>query len=447
MEKNRIHTFHTRLQRLRDSDNRRAIVVALSGGVDSMCLTELLRHYATDFRLVIAHFEHGLRGAESLADAQVVQEYAKSHGIACYVQRGHLSSANPGNFHAFARASRYHFFRQVGADFFSGHPFWIATAHTADDQLERFIIRWLQGRSPALLGSNPQPDVIHLLEEIPKSQLYQFARNHALVWREDSSNNTTYALRNRIRNHLIPLLEKEYSWDTTRGRHVAAEFGALVDSYRNAVEREFRALLTPDGAIDTTQLHALDPYLQRQILVHFLYPYSASIAEGMIDQVLHCTHVGGTSTVTISATHTLYHCYGELSVCQNQASASDPFLPVTIRGCGTFQFGDTSLSLALATHAGRTEKTSIIRLSDEDFPLTLRTRCAGDYLHRTAGRVSLKKFFIDQKIPRDARPHVFLLVDAKGAVRWIAGVGSIPSQLTPTQKEYCIDVTPYHPAD
>lgn len=447
MEQDGISSFHQRLKHLREHDARRAIVIALSGGVDSMCLAELLRQHGTDFQLVIAHFEHGLRGAESFADAQFVRDYAKEHSLPCYVQRGYLSSTDGGNLHATARERRYRFFRQVGADFFHGHPFWIATAHTADDQLEHFMIRWLQGRSPALLGANRQPEVIHLLAESTKAQLYHFAHNQGLAWREDSSNQSNYALRNRIRNHLLPCLEAEYAWSAARGRHVAAEFGKLVDSYHHLVEREFRILVDSAGTLDTTRLTTLDPYLQRQIIIRFLSPYSASMAEGMIDQALHCIRQNGTSTVTISKTHLLHHCYGRLTVRVCQPSASTPIDPVTIHGCGTFPFGDTSLSLALADENRSSVTAACIRLSDGDFPLTLRTRREGDFLRRAAGRITLKKFFINQKVPRDSRAYLLLLVDTHGVIRWIEGLGDVSFATTPTQKEYRIDLIQHHSAD
>ena len=195
------------------------ILVAVSGGADSMALLHTLHGLAKSkrWRLTVAHLEHGIRGKTSREDAAFVRALALRLKIPCVMARvkvPELAKRNGISLEMAARQARYAFLartaRKVGADM-------IATAHTADDQAETLLLKFLRGAgrgglsgiAPATVVSGIR--VIRPLLEVPRSQIEAYLRGQNNIWREDESNTDTVFLRNRVRHELLPLLEREYN--------------------------------------------------------------------------------------------------------------------------------------------------------------------------------------------------------------------------------------------
>jgi tRNA(Ile)-lysidine synthase len=198
-----------------------ALVVAVSGGLDSMVLLHLLcrlvrkRHW----KLEVAHFNHQLRGKESDADEVLVGERARALGLRFHSDRGDVqdwAARKKVSIEMAARELRHQFLatiaRKTGART-------IALAHHQDDQLELFFLRLFRGSSSQALSGmelvspspkDPEVRLIRPLLSIPKAELFAYAKRHKIVWREDASNSSLDYQRNRVRQELLPLLEKEY---------------------------------------------------------------------------------------------------------------------------------------------------------------------------------------------------------------------------------------------
>lgn len=172
-------------------------VVAVSGGVDSVVLLELLRRLP-DVKLVVAHFDHGIRD-ESGDDQLFVQALASQYRLPYVYKEGDLG---PSASEAIARDARYVFLRQVmkAADAKA-----IITAHHEDDMLETALLNILRGTGRKGLSSlkNTQ-DIIRPLLAIPKQDIIAYAKDQGLIWHEDSTNASTVYLRNYIRHKLMP---------------------------------------------------------------------------------------------------------------------------------------------------------------------------------------------------------------------------------------------------
>ena len=195
------------------------VVVAVSGGLDSMVLLHLLHRLAraTRWQLVVAHFNHQLRGRASDADEAFVRETADRLKLPCAVDRaaiGRVARARRLSLemaarelrHAFlARAARAHGARVV------------ALAHHADDQVETFLLRLLRGAGgEGLAGMKPSAPspadadvrLVRPLLEFSRSSLAAYARRHRLRFREDASNACRDIPRNRVRHELVPRLRR-----------------------------------------------------------------------------------------------------------------------------------------------------------------------------------------------------------------------------------------------
>jgi tRNA(Ile)-lysidine synthase len=189
------------------------LVVAVSGGADSLCLLGALlalqkrRHRLAPRELIVAHFDHGVRGDESAEDARFVQRLAAKLGLPCIVERARTRHERGSRVSVedWARHMRYAFLRHVAAEH---HPERIVTGHTRDDQAETILLHWLRGSGLAgMRGMRPiRGDIARPLLDVTHAQTVGYCA--ALGWqpREDSSNRDPQYLRNRVRHELLPLL-------------------------------------------------------------------------------------------------------------------------------------------------------------------------------------------------------------------------------------------------
>ncbi len=180
----------------------RTYVVAVSGGVDSVALLDMLVKRG-EAALIVAHFDHGIR-SDSASDRKFVQDLAAKYGLQFVYDEGNLGA---GASEATARDARYAFLRRIkqatGAD-------WIITAHHEDDVLETAIINMIRGTGRKGLGSLRSTDEIYRpLLNTPKSELLSYARENGLEWREDSTNADAKYLRNYVRHNILPRFDPE----------------------------------------------------------------------------------------------------------------------------------------------------------------------------------------------------------------------------------------------
>ncbi|MDB5185016.1 MAG: hypothetical protein JWN38_824 [Candidatus Saccharibacteria bacterium] len=172
-------------------------VIAVSGGVDSVVLLDLLAKLA-GVVLVVAHFDHGIR-LDSAADREFVAGLAASYGLAFFSAEGHLGSTAS---EATARAARYDFLRSVQRE---QQATAIITAHHQDDRLETAVINMIRGTGRrGLTALADTPAVRRPLLALPKTAIVEYAHQRGLKWREDSTNSDQKYLRNYIRHHLVP---------------------------------------------------------------------------------------------------------------------------------------------------------------------------------------------------------------------------------------------------
>jgi tRNA(Ile)-lysidine synthase len=174
-------------------------VVAVSGGVDSMVLLDLLRQKPA-LELIVAHFDHGMRD-DSATDRLLVQQVAKSYGLPYGFAEGKLG-ANASE--ATARQARYAYLRQIMKEHDASA---ISTAHHQDDLLETAILNLLRGTGRKGLSSlRSTAEIKRPLLKTSKAQITEYAEKNQLQWHEDSTNQDESYLRNYVRLRLLPRL-------------------------------------------------------------------------------------------------------------------------------------------------------------------------------------------------------------------------------------------------
>lgn len=173
-------------------------VVAVSGGVDSIVLLDLLRQNK-DLELVVAHYDHGIRN-NSADDRLLVERIAKKYKLAFHHHEGNLGSKTS---EATARAKRYEFLNGTKD---KTKSLAIITAHHQDDLMETAVINLLRGTYRRGLSSMYSNDILRPLLDYPKRDLVAYALSHNLSWHEDSTNKNSKYLRNYIRMEIMPKL-------------------------------------------------------------------------------------------------------------------------------------------------------------------------------------------------------------------------------------------------
>ena len=188
------------------------VVVAVSGGADSLCLLHILHRLCgpgkryPGVQLHVAHLDHQLRGTASEQDAAEIARLARTWQLPAtidHVDVPALARQERRSLEDAARVARYRFLRAVA----HGGP--IAVAHHLDDQVETLLLHWLRGGGLAsMVGLQPrQQDIIRPLLSVTHAQTLAYCAEHQLPVLEDASNSDTRFLRNRIRHELLPLLE------------------------------------------------------------------------------------------------------------------------------------------------------------------------------------------------------------------------------------------------
>ena len=209
-----LHTISTYIDQHKLLPESGTIVVAVSGGADSLCLLHVLCQLCGNgpharyqgVRLHVAHLNHMLRGEASYRDAASIEQLATSWGLSVTIGEidvPALAREERRSLEEAARTARYRFLREAA----HGGP--IAVAHHADDQVETLLLHWLRGVGLAgMAGMQPrQQDIIRPLLGITHAETLAYCAQYGLTPLEDASNSDPRFLRNRIRHELLPLLE------------------------------------------------------------------------------------------------------------------------------------------------------------------------------------------------------------------------------------------------
>jgi tRNA(Ile)-lysidine synthase len=405
-----------------------AVLVAVSGGADSVALLHVLSELAPSWCLTlhVLHVDHGLR-ADSARDADVVRALGARLGVPVHVERVQVG---PGSLEAAARAARYAAL-EAWADRLGAAR--IATGHTADDQAETVLMRVLGGAGVRGLAAIPpvRGRVIRPLLEVRRQTLRDAVHAAGLPWVEDPANRDPKFLRNRIRHELLPLLAASYSADVVP---------ALAKTARLA--REAVDGLERTAGAELARLAALEPdalTLPRAALAALPAPVAAEVLRQA------AARLGSRAPLRAWAHRGL----------RRVLSATPPRRPFRLGGVAVEVSGDRirvsarpapALTIRTLTVPGRIELPEIGRALEARLlpaagyvlpgqaervafdaaglprALTVRPRRQGDRFHAFgAGERRLKSFLIDAKVPRWERDRL-PLIDAAGAIVWLAGL-------------------------
>ncbi len=410
------------------------LILALSGGIDSMVLADLLLKAKVEF--VAAHCNFHLRGYESDGDDWFVRKSAEKRGIQCYVKHFETVkyAAKYGiSIEMAARELRYTWFEQLRQQL--GYDK-IAVAHHADDQAETFFINLLRGAGlNGLKGMKPQNGVvIRPLLWASREQIRKYAVENHIVWREDHTNVESVYLRNRIRNQLLPVFD-ELQPKARQGLYKSMEhLSAENELYRALLKEKLEQIVKQDGDVQrlpysAIQLNNVGPstgsgtsVFSFQLLFEWLRQY------GFNTDQCHFVHeaIGtGIGNQYCSSTHRLVIGRDDLQLSEIKEKTEEEI---------QIEIGQEEVLSPIHLRFSQFERTAdfIIDKSQDvaqldfdkvQFPLTLRHWRHGDRFHPLGlkGSKLLSDFFVDQKFTEYQKQNVWLLVSADGDILWVVG--------------------------
>ncbi len=246
----------------------RSLLVALSGGRDSVALLHLLRDPRLGLRLAAAHVHHGLRGDEADADARFCRRMCAALEIPFELIHLPDDDERPATGEAAWRRRRYRALLESAAATGSAA---IATGHHRDDVAEGVLVQLLRGAGPramAGIATETPEGVIRPLLPWGRTAITGWLERRRIEWREDSSNSDTHRLRNRVRHVILPNLENEVPQLREHLVTLAAAIAEAEDHLASEVRRRvpFADPWDPDGGIETTVLRELPAALRARWL-------------------------------------------------------------------------------------------------------------------------------------------------------------------------------------
>ena len=396
------------------------ILIACSGGLDSVVLSRLFKELNYDISL--AHCNFSLRGKESdedekfvilLADKLSIPIFNKKFNTKAYKIKHKLSTQ------VAARQLRYQWFEEVCTE----HSFdYLATAHHLDDDLETFLINLSRGTGLRGLIGIPliNDKIIRPFLNFPRADILQYAKEKNSPWREDSSNQTSDYLRNKLRIEVIPRL-KEVDHNLLNGFHQTQKYlndsMALVNDYmaliKNLVVDE-----TEDGfEIDVLKLQDLPN--TNALLYELLAPFGFTAWDDISDLL-----TAQSGKQIFSESHRILKNRKSLLLVENSFVDNEETYTIKESDTGI----DTPINLKIEHVAKTSDYTpSIVYLDVQklNFPLQLRKWREGDsfYPFGMKGKKKLSKFFKDEKLSLIAKEKTWVLTSGNHIV-WIVGMRS-----------------------
>lgn len=413
---NKLTAFIRTHQQIQPGDH---VICAVSGGADSVALLfglYLLRE-KLQFTLSAAHFNHQLRAEESDRDEAFVRTVCDRYDIPLAVGTAPVTPGKKG-LEAAARDARYSFFATLSGK--------IATAHTAGDNAETVLMHLVRGTGLSGLGgiAPVSGNLIRPMLGITRQEVLDFLQEYCLQFVTDSSNNTDAFLRNRLRHHVMPLLEQE-------NPRLAENLSAMALQLRQD-EAYLRQAASEQTTLEVDALRQMAPALRVRILEAFLkengvrepeYRHIA-MAESLIASQKPSARAEFPGGVIVE------RCYGTLRI-MPQCQMS----PLRLTCPGEVVLLQLGLKIICrpAEQIINTEDTFTLAVSG---PVWLRSRLSGDEMRLPGGTKSLKKLFIDRKIPASQRQTVPVLADEAGVLA-VYGIGAnqnrVPTELPAVQ--------------
>lgn len=406
---NKLLAFIRRYDMITPGDS---VICAVSGGADSVALlfAMYLLKDKLDIQLSAAHYNHHLRGEESERDERFVREFCSRYDIALYLGGGEVVPGKKG-LEAAARDARYGFLKAL--------PGKIATAHTADDNAETVLMHLVRGTGLKGLGgiAPVSGKLIRPMLSLTRQDVEGFLDEWCLSCVTDSSNETDQFLRNRLRHHVMPLLRAE-------NPKIAENMSAMAQRLRQ--DEDCLGQMAAPEKLEVEHLKGLHPAVRSRVLERFLKENGIREPEGVhiarVESLL-CSDKPS-ARAQLPGGITVARNYGSLEILRQEPEMIPAVLPCP----GSVELPGLRIICEPAKEIiNNTDVFTVLPQGE----MVVRSRQAGDTITLNGGTKSLKKLFIDKKIPAARRLQIPVIADGAG----VLGVYTIGASLDRIAKE------------
>lgn len=395
------------LENLVNSPEERTYLLAVSGGADSMALAFLFHDLGLKFQ--IAHLNYKLRGKDSDSDQKVVQTFCEKNHIKFHLYEVSEKDKKPENsIQLWARELRYRFFKKIQKE---ENLEYLVTAHHLNDQLETFIINLSKASGINGLSGIPANDnkILRPLLQYSKEDIYSFAKEKNIEYREDSSNKKSDYLRNKIRNEIVPKLLETNDHFLENFKKTSSYLNQTKDFVQKqiqTIENNVSTFNLGKRILSKEKLYKESNFVKFEILKKYGFNKEEEIKKIFSAE---------TGSLFLSNDYQLIINRDELIIINKADEKEDEQKIILIE---KFDFNKASLEIDLS---------SLITPNDEShksfqwcfdaeqiqFPLILRKKEEGDLFYplRFSGKKKVSKFFKDEKLSILAKQKIWVLAD------------------------------------
>ena len=396
------------------------VVCAVSGGVDSMSLIDIVKNY--NVNIVCAHVNHNLR-EESFEEYEFVKKYCLDNNI--IFEGIILDKIEKGNLESEFRSRRYEFFDGIVNKY---NAKYLLTAHHGDDLMETILMRIVRGSSIEgysgfdMVSIRDNYTILRPLVYLSKDEIYEYAKINNIEYREDKTNQSDKYTRNRYRKYILPKLKEE-------NKNVHRKFikysNELSDSYRfiNTYVNNLLYQYYYDNKLDIEVIKSMDDFIIKNVLFKVLKDnYNNNInliTDRNVSEIIKIIKSSKPNlTIDLPLNKEIIKYYDLLYIKDKKNINSYKYeLKDEVKlELGTIKIVDnTTLTNNYVCH---------LNSKDIKMPLYVRNRKEGDYIEILGlnGKRKIKDVFIDSKVPKNIRNIYPIVVDSNDNIVWIPGI-------------------------
>lgn len=406
--KNHIHSNFSFLQ-------DKKLLVATSGGLDSMVLVHLFQNL--NFNFALSHCNFQLRNLESDADEEFVNSYAEQHNIPCFTTKfdtKKYSETHKLSTQVAARNLRYDWFNEI----LKQENFdYIITAHHADDVAETFMINLSRGTGlEGLLGiPSKNGNIIRLMLPFSRKEIENYASENQLQWREDSSNASDKYVRNKIRHQIVPVFKEINDSFLQSFQNTLEHLNQQQSLVDDAVLLVYEKVVSEEKQQLKINIPALLHYKNyKAYLYQWLHKYGFTAWNDVYDLV----HSQSGKQI-FSENYVLLKDRDCLLLSQKTTD----FNPIVFHSITEITNFPLNFSFCNFSNISNQNKNVIfVAESKLQFPLTIRKWNSGDYFYPAGmqGKKKVSKYFKDEKFTLFQKQQAFIL-ESNNKIVWIIG--------------------------
>jgi tRNA(Ile)-lysidine synthase len=398
------------------------ILAAVSGGIDSMVMADLLLQ--AGLLSGIAHCNFGLRDKESDLDEQMVSQYASKHYVPFYsvrfMTKDHARK-NGISIEMAARELRYEWFKKIRKE---GGYAAVAVAHNLNDNAETLLLNLIRGTGIAgLTGMKPSANhIIRPLLFATRKSIEEYRDKNGISFREDMTNADTKFIRNKIRHKVIPLLREINTSVELTLNDTAERLSGIYDILSDVISRTRNSIFMEEKGKIIVNINRLEPYLENKAFLFELFrPYGIS---GSLLKDLMKVITGRTGGQIFSGTHRILKNRNEILITAQPENEKETYIASSLadlRKCPSLVKVKTvtvSKNLIISSDPG----AASLDLQKISFPVIIRKWKPGDYFFPFGmkQKKKLSDYFIDSKFSRLEKEKA-IIMESGGKIVWIIG--------------------------